>query len=354
MAERGKSFGDGYKFGFNNQEKDSELGDAYAFEYRIHDARLGRFLSVDPLAPEYPWNSTYAFAENKVIQAIELEGLEAWYRSSDPTISNIAPSTNGPELASPEYFATRNLLSSSVPSDYVYVPQNLEPVAYGPLSNEYIRQNNLTLSPAGIPMKFINDYGKFQEYSKEYNFPIHTLALNGGASNQAKPVRQWSNPSTPEYSENQATNIYTSYLRANVSVYQSDDDGWCLTMRFYFTTNGPKNVTANQVPSVGIFLNTVVNDEFQIPFTLHPPYTNWPDPVLRDGQAIIKESGVDYLGQYTFSLRALDPMHDILDIDFDWNVIFNVNGNMENTNPFMTNENIRIYSPGDPTATNQP
>ncbi len=41
--------GVGYRYGFNNQEKEPELGDYYAFEYRIHDARLGRFLSVDPL-----------------------------------------------------------------------------------------------------------------------------------------------------------------------------------------------------------------------------------------------------------------------------------------------------------------
>jgi hypothetical protein len=33
-------------------------------------------LSVDPLAPEYPWNSTYAFAENRVIDGIDLEGAE--------------------------------------------------------------------------------------------------------------------------------------------------------------------------------------------------------------------------------------------------------------------------------------
>ena len=70
MAARTASFGATYKYGFNNQEKEGELGEYYSFEYRVHDARLGRFLSVDPLAPEYPWNSTYAFAENQVIWAV--------------------------------------------------------------------------------------------------------------------------------------------------------------------------------------------------------------------------------------------------------------------------------------------
>ncbi len=36
----------------------------------------GRFFSVDPLAKKYPWNSSYAFSENKLIQFVELEGLE--------------------------------------------------------------------------------------------------------------------------------------------------------------------------------------------------------------------------------------------------------------------------------------
>lgn len=42
----------------------------------MHDPRVGRFFAVDPLAADYPWNSTYAFSENRVIDAIELEGLE--------------------------------------------------------------------------------------------------------------------------------------------------------------------------------------------------------------------------------------------------------------------------------------
>ncbi len=60
-------------------EQDDEVsgqGNSYAFKYRIHDARLGRFLSVDPLYKSYPWNSTYAFAENRVIDGIDLEGRE--------------------------------------------------------------------------------------------------------------------------------------------------------------------------------------------------------------------------------------------------------------------------------------
>ena len=70
----------GYRYFFNGQEADNEVlgeGALHAFEYRMHDTRIGRFWSVDPLAGKFPWNSTYAFAENRVIWAREFEGLEA-------------------------------------------------------------------------------------------------------------------------------------------------------------------------------------------------------------------------------------------------------------------------------------
>jgi len=68
-----------YRFGFNGVEKDDEIkgvGNSLSFEYRIHDPRIGRFLSIDPLFASYPWNSPYAFAENRCIDGIDLEGLE--------------------------------------------------------------------------------------------------------------------------------------------------------------------------------------------------------------------------------------------------------------------------------------
>ena len=46
------------------------------YKYRVEDPRLGRFFSVDPLYAKYPYNSNYAFSENIVINAVELEGLE--------------------------------------------------------------------------------------------------------------------------------------------------------------------------------------------------------------------------------------------------------------------------------------
>ncbi|OQA96075.1 MAG: hypothetical protein BWY22_01891 [Bacteroidetes bacterium ADurb.Bin217] len=69
----------GYKFAFQGQEAENELygaGNASFFKYRISDNRLGRFFAIDPLAAKYPYNSPYAFSENRVIDGVELEGLE--------------------------------------------------------------------------------------------------------------------------------------------------------------------------------------------------------------------------------------------------------------------------------------
>ena len=83
MVMPGRSYqgSDGYRYGFQGQEQDDEVkgdGNSVSFKYRVHDPRIGRFLSQDPLAINYPWNSPYSFAENKVIQFIELEGLEVY------------------------------------------------------------------------------------------------------------------------------------------------------------------------------------------------------------------------------------------------------------------------------------
>jgi RHS repeat-associated protein len=67
--------GGGYRYGFNGKENDDEIS-TQDYGMRIYDPRLGRFLSVDPLAKEYPWNSPYAFAENDPINFIDRDGEE--------------------------------------------------------------------------------------------------------------------------------------------------------------------------------------------------------------------------------------------------------------------------------------
>jgi hypothetical protein len=78
-------------------------GNYIDFKYRGHNPRLGRFFAVDPVAKNYPWNSSYAFAENKLGLGREIEGLEifiGWFDvvlatdASRLTIPNVETITN--------------------------------------------------------------------------------------------------------------------------------------------------------------------------------------------------------------------------------------------------------------------
>ncbi|MDR2204859.1 MAG: hypothetical protein LBE36_01690 [Flavobacteriaceae bacterium] len=74
----GQSAYQNYKF----QEQELQETGFYAFKWRQYMPDVGRFFNIDPLAEKYPYNSTYAFSENRVIDGRELEGLE-WASTKD-------------------------------------------------------------------------------------------------------------------------------------------------------------------------------------------------------------------------------------------------------------------------------
>ncbi len=70
---------EGYRYGFQNQEKDDEFkgeGSSYDFGARMYDARVGRWLSIDPLAVKYPYLSPYNFVANMPTIAVDPDGKE--------------------------------------------------------------------------------------------------------------------------------------------------------------------------------------------------------------------------------------------------------------------------------------
>jgi RHS repeat-associated protein len=71
--------GNSYRYGFQGQEKDDELkgeGNALNYTYKMHDPRVGRFLSLDPLSKNFPFLTPYQFASNNPIANNDIEGLE--------------------------------------------------------------------------------------------------------------------------------------------------------------------------------------------------------------------------------------------------------------------------------------
>ena len=92
MLQPGRSWSsDDYRYGFNGKEMDNEwygttppvagmppegTGNSYDYGFRIYNPRYARFLSVDPLADDYPWYTPYQFAGDNPIAFIDLDGLE--------------------------------------------------------------------------------------------------------------------------------------------------------------------------------------------------------------------------------------------------------------------------------------
>ena len=92
-----------YKYKYQGQERQDELGLNWdSFKWRNYDYAIGRFMSIDPLAEKYAYNSTYAFQENKMGMGRELEGLElakfpylaSKTNSANNAISFLKPSTS--------------------------------------------------------------------------------------------------------------------------------------------------------------------------------------------------------------------------------------------------------------------
>jgi len=75
-AIESRAFSSGeYRYGFNGMEKDSENNSgAYDFGSRIYDARLGKWVSLDPYWKQYPKLSSYCFVNNGPIYFIDVEG----------------------------------------------------------------------------------------------------------------------------------------------------------------------------------------------------------------------------------------------------------------------------------------
>jgi len=85
-AIESRAFASGeYRFGFDGMEKDDEIkssGNSYDFGARIYDSRLGRWLSVDPLAAKHPDISPYVYCANNPIRYIDPDGRD-WVEGKD-------------------------------------------------------------------------------------------------------------------------------------------------------------------------------------------------------------------------------------------------------------------------------
>lgn len=97
-----------YPFAFNGQEQDDETygnGNEYDFGARIYNARLGRWLTLDPLMSKYAGASPYMFSSDNPIAMFDPDGKDGIRNATngniaatmifiyDPAVTNIAQAT---------------------------------------------------------------------------------------------------------------------------------------------------------------------------------------------------------------------------------------------------------------------
>ncbi len=108
--------GNPYTYGFNGMERDEEVkgaGNSYDFGARMQDPRLGRWLSIDPLAAKYPAFSPYNFALNTPIWAMDPDGRIVEYANAETKQAVESAMAADPKFA--------KSIQTLINSDVVYV-----------------------------------------------------------------------------------------------------------------------------------------------------------------------------------------------------------------------------------------
>jgi RHS repeat-associated protein len=181
MPGRKYSIGSGaYRYGFNGKENDKDISEGgQDYGMRIYDRRLARFLSVDPLKKKYPMLSSYQFASNTPIFALDVDGLELLpYLSS---MFKIETNLNCPANTS-FMFSSYRPPSSQVIIQASNVPEVYKNVAGQPL-----------FDAAGVG---IYTYGKFvsQDYVQIRDAGYNNLPDNPDWTfDQPDPPTSWRN-----------------------------------------------------------------------------------------------------------------------------------------------------------------
>ncbi len=183
-----------YRYGFQGQEKDDELkgeGNSLNYTFRMHDPRVGRFFAVDPLEKKYPWYTPYQFSGNKVIQYVELEGLEEGNTNTG--------SSGALDLNQGGAFATPSLI------DYLREP------------DIYLPEITVTFSKPRQYTGYTADVDPYastqtkEEYIAEYGYDTY---INYSSADRARYIKERTRDKwTPE----QADAFHSSYQKGNAA-----------------------------------------------------------------------------------------------------------------------------------------
>lgn len=193
------------RYGFNGKELDPEGlgggGSTYDYGFRIYNAQLGKFLSIDPLSKSFPFYTPYQFAGNKPIWAIDLDGLEQYYTSSGELIGKYGESTE-----------IRIVYDSYVgAAKYITDPNNINAPAIDVMSDKLYNEGSAgafsSLEDAAADWGSRNNQ-KSIDANKEFASAIFTTSVDG------KPVVSYTEP--VEGSEASGSTAFTSSSKSRL------------------------------------------------------------------------------------------------------------------------------------------
>ena len=158
----------------------------------MHDPRVGRFFAVDPLFRKYPYNSPYAFSENRVMDGVELEGLEfenitskvkGWFGNGAKSLPVQNPDSGDIQLQSykvtveksklnldnlkdillkkPEKILDSNgaVFHTEFKNEKMEVGDNIDIHIDGPFNNSYVQVGKIENSKNKIAVTFLTQEG---------------------------------------------------------------------------------------------------------------------------------------------------------------------------------------------------
>ncbi|QMU63346.1 MAG: hypothetical protein GKR88_02995 [Flavobacteriaceae bacterium] len=214
------------KFKYNGKGLEESLGYAmYEYEARHYDAALGRFVTIDPLAEDYSYQSTYVYAINNPIRFIDKLGMgPEWI-------------DNGGGTYTAEDGDSASTLHTQFLADQGYTFEEVDAMVqeqYGPNRTEGgIEKSNV--HPTNIVRagrKVTTDLGTFY------------VTRNSGKDNNATPT---TDESTRVVTLTKESRIYLTMISALVRLYDARPGGTKSKLRTSNMKNPKKSTLSSKV-----------------------------------------------------------------------------------------------------------
>ncbi len=254
--------GAGYEYGFHGQPKDNEIhdveGSSYVFEYRQQDSRIGRFMSIDPIANKYSAIAPYVFSENRSIDGVDMEGLE--YYSIHVKIQN----------------GTRTLMETV---DYTGLSDAAILGIHGMPASKFYKEYSKSFGPLGRGVEYVYhdlDEGKIRKrFENKVGLTLHDVFYGAEGIYRTGPIPGHNPPSIS------ASNAYYDFDKPPIDMVdtlaKTHDIQYAAFSEGYPAPHGwvrdERTLEADKQFMVGLelYLNLASNPDFNGPYTGKPP-----------------------------------------------------------------------------------